>query len=83
MTRTKKWMLATLAGMLVTGVAVGSEIYPDSDRATFPEPVPTAMVQFEGEALARGDCQQFDATKGQSYEKTELTCDRAVVSTTN
>ena len=82
MTRTKKMLLAALAGMLFTGVAVGAEIADTNDRAVNPEPIPTQMETFQGDATGRGDCPEPKATDAKPAEEgMSLTCDRHVVAT--
>ena len=79
MTRTKKMLLAGLAAALFSGVVVGAELADTSDRASYPEPIPT-VTEAEQIMASDGDCPEFDATKAQSAEDLKLTCDRHVVS---
>jgi len=82
MTRTKKMLIAALAVMLFTGVAVGAEIVDTTDRAANPEPIPTQMETFQGEAMGRGDCPEPKATDAKPVEEgLSVTCDRHVVTT--
>lgn len=79
MTRTKKMLLAALAGMLFAGVVVGAEIADTNDRAAYPEPIPTRMEPYQGQSLAEGECPEFMATEAEPFTGLSVTCDRHLV----